>query len=118
MQLLRLHPRPTESESEFLQDLQLGRVHMKLEKPWLSGNNVLELTLMEHLLWAGTGRSAFTYNSSFNPHDNLMILRLFMSPILRTRKRKPKGLINLLKVTQPVSGFKCQPSNLSFGVCP
>lgn len=76
MQCPRLHPRPTESESEDLQDLQVAHVHVKVGRPWLSGNNVLELTLIEHLLQAGTVRSTFIYIGPFKPHNNPMTLRL------------------------------------------
>lgn len=51
MHHLRLYLRPTESEAEDLQDLQAVHVHVKVEKLWLSGNNILELILTEHV-WA------------------------------------------------------------------
>lgn len=86
-------------------------MHVKVGRPWLSGNNVLELTLMEHLLRAGTVQSTFIYIGSFNPHNNPMTLRTVSVPFYTRGHRSQKRLINLPKVTQPVRGFKCQASN-------
>lgn len=66
-------------------------VHVKVEKAWLNGNNILEVTLAEQLLCVGTVLSSFTYIDSFNSYNNLVTLGLLLSLFYRRGNKAKRG---------------------------
>lgn len=66
-------------------------VHVKVEKAWLNENNILEVTLAEQLLCAGTVLSPFTYIDSFNSYNNLVTLGLLLSLFYRRGNKAKRG---------------------------